>query len=38
MAGKRINDDGTITYSGVWWKLAMPHVILPVHLGLVAGT
>lgn len=38
MAGKYINEDKIIVYSGFWWKLALPQVILIAHLGVVAGT
>ncbi len=35
--GKRIGPDGVCLYHGVWWKLALPWVILPVHLALAAA-
>ncbi len=38
MAGKYLSDDGTVVYSGFWWKLALPGVILTINLGVVAGT
>ncbi|MFQ5802667.1 MAG: sterol desaturase family protein [Candidatus Methylomirabilales bacterium] len=38
MTGKHINEDGTVVYSGFWWKLALPVVILTINLGVVAGT
>jgi len=38
MVGKHINEDRTISYSGFWWKLALPGVILSINLGIVAGT
>lgn len=36
--GKSINEHGSCTYTGFWWKLALPHLVLPTHLGVVAGT
>jgi hypothetical protein len=36
--GKSVNEHGVCVYSGFWWKLALPHVVLPVHLIVVAGT
>lgn len=36
--GKHINDAGFCVYSGFWWKLALPEVIIPAYLAVVAGT
>lgn len=30
--GKHIREDGLIEYTGFWWKLALPELLLPVHL------
>ena len=30
--GKCVNEDGLCIYSGFWWKLALPEVVLPIHL------
>lgn len=34
---KQVGADGVCEYSGFWWGLALPHVILPLHLLLVTG-
>jgi len=36
--GKFVNEAGFSVYSGFWWKLALPEVILPVHLAVAVGT
>ena len=36
--GKHVNEQGLCVYSGLWWKLALPQVVLPAHLLVVAGT
>ena len=32
--GKHVNEQGFCVYSGVWWQLALPQVIILVHLGI----
>src|SRR3989337_635458 len=36
--GKFVSEAGFPVYSGFWWKLALPEVILPVHLAVAVGT
>ncbi len=36
--GKHVNAEGLCVYSGVWWKLALPQMVLPVHLCVVMAT
>lgn len=35
--GKHVNEHGFCVYTGVWWKLALPQVIILVHLGICAA-
>ena len=35
--GKYVNEQGFCVYSGFWWKLALPQVIIPVHLAIFAA-
>lgn len=35
--GKYVNEQGVCVYSGFWWKLALPEVVLPVHLAVSLG-
>lgn len=32
---KAVREDGFIEYTGLWWKFALPQVLLAVHLGVV---
>lgn len=36
--GKSVNEEGFCAYSGPWWMLALPGVILPVHGAIFVGT
>ncbi|MFQ5847397.1 MAG: sterol desaturase family protein [Candidatus Methylomirabilales bacterium] len=36
--GKYVNEEGFLVYSGFWWKLALPEVILLVYLGVIGVT
>ncbi len=35
--GKQVEENGFIIYHGLWWKLALPQVILAVYFGVVAS-
>lgn len=34
---KHVRDDGVVEYSGLYWMLALPHVVLPVIGAIIAG-
>jgi len=35
--GKRVRDDGFVEYSGLYWTLALPQIVIPVILSIIAG-
>jgi dihydroceramide fatty acyl 2-hydroxylase len=35
--GKRVREDGSIEYSGFYWTLALPTVVIPAMLAIIAG-
>ena len=34
---RRVKEDGFHQYAGLWWKLALPKMVLGVHLGIITA-